>query len=100
MLCLSLRFQELHTDVFNVDTGRSGKEGGETVDDAGTVNPDELVPPNMKGSATAVWNTVKDLHLELILMYHRVTLKLANLAAPGRCSWAVCHCSFPATGEA
>ncbi|XP_078309886.1 cilia- and flagella-associated protein 54-like isoform X5 [Crassostrea virginica] len=32
-----------------------------------------------KGSATAVWNTIKDLHLELILMYHRVCLKLAAM---------------------
>ncbi|XP_056000170.1 cilia- and flagella-associated protein 54-like isoform X4 [Ostrea edulis] len=32
-----------------------------------------------KGSATAVWNTIKDLHLELILMYHRVCLKLAGM---------------------
>ena len=33
-------------------------------------------------AATAVWNTVKDLHLELIVMYHRVSLKLASLG-PG-----------------
>jgi hypothetical protein len=26
-----------------------------------------------------VWNTIKDLHLELILMYHRVCLKLAGM---------------------
>ena len=78
-----LCFQELNPDVFQEDTARTGNPGGETADDAGTVNPDELVAPNVKGSATAVWNTVKDLHLELILMYHRVTLKLANLAVPG-----------------
>lgn len=33
----------------------------------------------MKGNATAVWNTIKDLHLELILIYHRVCLKLAAM---------------------
>lgn len=32
-----------------------------------------------QGSATAVWNTIKDLHLELMLMYHRVCLKLSNM---------------------
>jgi hypothetical protein len=35
----------------------------------------------MRGTATAVWNTVKDLHLELILMYHRVCLKLEQMGA-------------------
>nr|XP_034306398.1 cilia- and flagella-associated protein 54 isoform X5 [Crassostrea gigas] len=41
----------------------------------------EAPPPEEggKGSATAVWNTIKDLHLELILMYHRVCLKLASM---------------------
>ncbi|XP_052282343.1 cilia- and flagella-associated protein 54-like isoform X6 [Dreissena polymorpha] len=43
------------------------------------VNPEELIPESMRGSATAVWNTVKDLHLELILMYHRVCLKLEQM---------------------
>ena len=74
--------------MFHVDTARGegtagGTAGGDTLEDAGTVNPDELIPPSMKGSATAVWNTVKDLHLELLLMYHRVTLKLANLGPSG-----------------
>ena len=33
--------------------------------------------------ATAVWNMIKDLHLELIFMYHRVCLKLADIG-PGK----------------
>ncbi|KAK7102964.1 hypothetical protein V1264_021114 [Littorina saxatilis] len=74
---------ELHPEVFQQESAHEGTLGGEPGnEDSGTVNPDDLVPPSMKGSATAVWNTVKDLHLELILMYHRVTLKLANLATP------------------
>ncbi|KAL4227140.1 hypothetical protein ACF0H5_015113 [Mactra antiquata] len=47
----------------------------------GPVNRDELLPESVRGSATAVWNTVKDLHLELLLMYHRVCLKLEQLGA-------------------
>ena len=40
----------------------------------------DLIPESMRGSAMAVWNTIKDLHLELILMYHRVCLKLTSMA--------------------
>ncbi|XP_063397833.1 cilia- and flagella-associated protein 54-like isoform X1 [Mytilus trossulus] len=40
----------------------------------------DLIPESMRGSAMAVWNTIKDLHLELILMYHRVSIKLTSLA--------------------
>ncbi len=32
-----------------------------------------------ESGAAAVWNMVKDLHLELLFMYHRVCLKLANV---------------------
>ncbi len=38
--------------------------------------------PVMDGDATAVWNMIKDLHLELIFIYHRVCLRLAELG-PG-----------------
>ena len=31
--------------------------------------------------ANAVWNMVRDLHVELIFMYHRVCLKLAQIGA-------------------
>lgn len=41
----------------------------------------DLIPESMRGSAMAVWNTIKDLHLELILMYHRVCVKLTSMAA-------------------
>ena len=35
---------------------------------------------------TAVWNTIRDLHLELMYMYHRVSHKLTTLhtAAAGK----------------
>ena len=33
--------------------------------------------------ATAVWNMIKDLHLELMFMYHRVCLKLSDIG-PGK----------------
>jgi hypothetical protein len=45
------------------------------------VNKMDLIPESMRGSAMAVWNTIKDLHLELILMYHRVCVKLTSMAA-------------------
>lgn len=54
-----------------------------TIDTTTTVveeRPTKPAPPeSVKGSSTAVWNTIKDLHLELILMYHRVCLKLAAM---------------------
>ncbi|ELU16988.1 hypothetical protein CAPTEDRAFT_224115 [Capitella teleta] len=33
---------------------------------------------------TAVWNTVRDLHMELLFMYHRICLKLINLGSRGK----------------
>ena len=39
-------------------------------------------PEAVEGDAHAVWNMVRDLHLELIFIYHRVCLKLAQLG-PG-----------------
>ncbi|CAH1784493.1 unnamed protein product [Owenia fusiformis] len=45
--------------------------------------PDQI-PNIMSNNDSAVWNTVKDLHLELIYMYHRICLKLAKMGpAPG-----------------
>ena len=35
-----------------------------------------------QSNAMAVWNMVRDLHLELIFMYHRICVKLATLG-PG-----------------
>lgn len=32
-----------------------------------------------QSNATAVWNMVRDLHLELIFMYHRICVKLAMI---------------------
>ncbi|XP_046336681.2 cilia- and flagella-associated protein 54-like isoform X2 [Haliotis rufescens] len=66
---------DLNPEVFSVE---SVKEVSELSDDS-HVNVEELIPPSHRGAATAVWNTVKDLHLELILMYHRVCLKLSSL---------------------
>ena len=39
-------------------------------------------PGQGKTGAESVWNTVRDLHLELIFMFHRVCLKLVALG-PG-----------------
>ncbi|XP_021355787.1 cilia- and flagella-associated protein 54-like isoform X2 [Mizuhopecten yessoensis] len=51
-----------------------------TLDTAATEDrPNKAPLESVKGSSTAVWNTIKDLHLELILMYHRVCLKLAAM---------------------
>lgn len=73
-----LHSQELNKELFAPD---SRSADSETSESDGTVNRDELIPENLRGSATAVWNTVKDLHLELILMYHRVCLKLETMGA-------------------
>ncbi|CAC5396096.1 unnamed protein product [Mytilus coruscus] len=52
----------------------------EVKDDDAQASKMDLIPESMRGSAMAVWNTIKDLHLELILMYHRVSIKLTSLA--------------------
>ena len=49
----------------------------------------EALVVDASGDATAVWNTIKDLHMELIVMYHRVCLKLTDLG-----SGKVCCCCF------
>ena len=43
-----------------------------------------------ESDATSVGNTVKDLHMELIFMYHRVCLKLAALG-PGNTNISIVH---------
>ena len=47
------------------------------------VSADDKEEDVQESDATSVSNTVKDLHMELIFMYHRVSLKLAALG-PGR----------------
>ncbi|XP_062618793.1 cilia- and flagella-associated protein 54-like [Saccostrea cucullata] len=59
------------------DTNRT--EGVKSTDEGEGKKESQLTEEGGKGSATAVWNTIKDLHLELILMYHRVCLKLASM---------------------
>ena len=75
----SLPLKELNPELFSPEPT---KEGAEITEDT-QVDRDELLPESLRGSATAVWNTIKDLHLELILMYHRVCLKLEQMG-PGR----------------
>ncbi|GFO44544.1 hypothetical protein PoB_007104900 [Plakobranchus ocellatus] len=77
--------KELNPEIFASELTKEMTEGavGDEAQPGGApTNPDLLVPASMRGSATAVWNMVKDLHLELILMYHRVCLKLAALDPP------------------
>ncbi|XP_055958227.1 cilia- and flagella-associated protein 54-like [Patella vulgata] len=64
---------ELNPEVFQHQLNYEVSDIGEEI------NVDDLIPDSLKESATSVWNTVKDLHLELLLMYHRVCLKLAAL---------------------
>ncbi|XP_053377953.1 cilia- and flagella-associated protein 54-like isoform X4 [Mercenaria mercenaria] len=68
--------RELNKELFTPDDRQEGEVTEDTF-----VDRDELIPESMRGTATAVWNTVKDLHLELILMYHRVCLKLEQMGA-------------------
>ena len=70
--------QELNPELFSPEPAKEGNE----ITEETQVDRDELLPESLRGSATAVWNTIKDLHLELILMYHRVCLKLENMG-PG-----------------
>ncbi|XP_052780184.1 cilia- and flagella-associated protein 54-like isoform X4 [Mya arenaria] len=70
--------EELNEELFAPDSRQTTDVLGGGRGD-GTINRDDLIPENLRGSATAVWNTVKDLHLELILMYHRVCLKLDQM---------------------
>ena len=72
--------QELNPELFSPEPP---KDVGEVTEET-QINRDELLPESLRGSATAVWNTIKDLHLELILMYHRVCLKLETMG-PGKC---------------
>ncbi|KAK6177089.1 hypothetical protein SNE40_015265 [Patella caerulea] len=65
--------KELNPAVFQQQLNYEVSDLGEEI------NVDDLIPDALKESATSVWNTVKDLHLELLLMYHRVCLKLAAL---------------------
>ena len=74
--------QELNPEIFASELTKEMTEGTVGGDDAGGTNPDMLMPTAIQGSATAVWNMIKDLHLELILMYHRVCLKLTALGPP------------------
>ena len=52
-----------------------------TIDD--TEEPTTTLPGPEEQDATAVWNMIRDLHLELIFIYHRVCVKLAALG-PGK----------------
>ena len=47
------------------------------------VSTDDKEDDVQESDATSVSNTVRDLHMELIFMYHRVSLKLAGLG-PGK----------------
>lgn len=81
LLCIKdpyLFIKELNPELFSPEPV---KEGVETTEET-HVDQDDLLPESLRGSATAVWNTIKDLHLELTLMYHRVCLKLEQMG-PG-----------------
>ena len=65
-------------------------------DDIQNVNPSTLQLTNDSTDASSVWNMVKDLHLELLQMYHRVSLKLANMGT-GKCDklfWSHAGCFY------
>ncbi|KAK3102398.1 hypothetical protein FSP39_011137 [Pinctada imbricata] len=72
---------DYNEDVFTPEPPGTTREGTKT----DVVQPPEeqgtrldLLTEGVQGS-TAVWNTIKDLHLELMLMYHSVCLKLAAM---------------------
>ncbi|XP_074644355.1 cilia- and flagella-associated protein 54-like [Tubulanus polymorphus] len=66
--------QDLNADLFKPMT--DDDESHENLDNLDLAAQNERLK---QSDATAVWNTVKDLHLELIFIYHRVCLKLSQL---------------------
>ena len=76
---LQLLLQELNEELFRPMAPPAEGDLLSIENPAGTA-PTE---PAEGGDATAVSNTIRDLHMELIFMYHRVCLKLAQLG-PGK----------------
>ena len=64
----SFCIQELNPEIFDADNQMSYDASAQ--DD--TINEEGQ-------NAIAVWNTIKDLHMELLYMYHRVCLKLLTV---------------------
>lgn len=72
--------KEFNPDIFGADLHEWTIEDKINMDEP--VNPDFTQPDSLSGMTAVIWNTIRDLHLELILMYHRVCLKLSALG-PG-----------------
>ena len=79
---ISMRVQSNATTV-DQPAGEDEDEDGERAVGEGGRMKSEVMNSGQQGT-TAVWNLVKDLHLELLFMYHRVCLKLAALPCPGQ----------------
>ncbi|XP_064604908.1 cilia- and flagella-associated protein 54-like isoform X2 [Liolophura sinensis] len=77
--------KELNRDLFSPESAVAEAEVSTHSETEETKSEDEKVVDidheafSQSSPATALWSTIKDLHLELLLMYHRVCLKLAAL---------------------
>ena len=73
------RLQEINKDLFKPldpdDTEMVGKMTAAFEDD------DSIADDGSVTEASSVWNLIQDLHLELTVMYHRVSVKMAALQA-------------------
>lgn len=65
-------FQELNPDLFDPETIQ-------LYDAAISEHLSEVSSKPKQQNNSTVWNTIKDLHMELFYMYHRVCLKLLNV---------------------
>ena len=71
--------QELNPELFDT----------ETLQLYDTSIKDAATEGTTKGpAASTIWNTIKDLHMELLFMYHRVCLKLLAIP-PGICLYSL-----------
>ncbi|XP_025107174.1 cilia- and flagella-associated protein 54-like isoform X1 [Pomacea canaliculata] len=69
--------KELFPKVFQSDPSQEEEYGSDHPDELASLNSCTQVHSSTKGAAANVLNTVKDLHLEMIMTYHRITIRLA-----------------------
>lgn len=69
--------------MFQSDSSQEEEYGSDHPDELASLNSCTQVHSSTKGAAANVLNTVKDLHLEMIMTYHRITIRLAAFTPQG-----------------
>ena len=84
--------KELNKELFNPTNATETEEkmGNDAEEERDQHPGDE---DKYQSNAMAVWNMVRDLHLELIFMYHRICVKLATLGPGWWWRFPINHCS-------